>query len=291
VQNKGPFAVTNVRVRAYFAAAAAGLPVFPAGLVADPFTFSPGASSPWTAVGPAFNIARVEPGTTRLAYWELTIPASAPRHSCLLAFATSAEDPFDSGGISNPDQLVVQNRKVTLKNLDLDAMPTAGSGSGSGGGGSYPAGSTGPRLVQLHSGDRRGQLCRVAVHCGNVPDDAVIVVAIAKEARRKFRVEDVKLSPRARKLRAEFAAVRDHPRELAQLDVTDLIVRDARAREAVPVGETVVVRGQPVSLAVWMHSRKWDADETYTFDILQTIGRQVAGGYTVRLTSLERLLD
>jgi hypothetical protein len=290
VHNKGPFTVTNVRVRAYFAAASAGLPAFPAGLVADPFSFSPGAASPWAAVGPAFDISRVEPGTTRLAYWELTIPASAPRHSCLLAFATSAEDPFDSAGISNPDQLVVQNRKVTLKNLDLDAMPSTGPGSESEGGGSYPAGSTGPRLLQIHGGDRQGQLCRIVVYGGTVPEDAVIVVAVEKEVRRMFRVPDAKVSARARKLRDAFAAVRDRPGELAPFDARALIVRDVHAGEVLPLGTVVGAQGKPIGLAVWMHSRKWDPDETYTFDIVQMIGPQVAGGYTIRLTNLKKLL-
>ncbi len=32
-----------------------------------------------------------------------------------------------------------------------------------------------------------------------------------------------------------------------------------------------------------MHSRKWNREETYTFDIIQVNGRQIVGGYTVRL--------
>src|SRR4030095_8856543 len=139
--NKVPLAVTDVEVRAFFAPPSMGRPPFPAGLLANPFGWNPVGTSVWKPVSmTSFPIGRIEPGTTRLASWNFTISATAPRHSCLLAFVTSTQDPFDTGGLILPDDLVVNNRKVALRNLDLDAAPGSGAGRGNAVGHSLPSG-------------------------------------------------------------------------------------------------------------------------------------------------------
>ena len=294
VHNKGPFAVTGVLIRAFFAGAVGGiLPEFPPGMLADPFSWNPrpGTTSPWNPVSTAaFPIGPIEPGTTRLAYWEFGILPDAERHSCIMAFATSEEDPFSSGGITDPDQLVVQNRKVTLKNLDLDVMPLppgggGGDDSGSTGGDSRlsPEGSTAPRELMMHGRDESGRLFNAVITCGNMPADAVIVVAVDKENRKELQVEEVKLSENASAVKQEFAKFPNHPKDLYRYDLKNLIVCDAASGEKIPIGDVVIRKGKPMGLVIWVHSWKWDQNERYSFDIVQMGENKAAGGFTVRI--------
>lgn len=291
VHNKGPFAVTNVRVRAFFAPASAGLPPFPSGLLGNPFTWTPGpgVSSGWNPVGSAFSIARIEAGTTRMARWEFVIPASAPRHSCLLAFVTSDEDPFAAAGISNPDLLVVNNRKVTLKNLDLDAMPGTGGAGGSGtGGGSTPPGFTQPVEIWMHAGQREkgyGQ----AAFCGRLPNDAVVVLALHKKSAEAFRRTESKLSANARRAAEKFRQFKKFPKEYDQFDLVHPIVVDAGHTALSILGETPIAPGQPIRVALWVHSRRWSSERTYTVDFVQLQGSTPMGGYTLTLANPEML--
>jgi hypothetical protein len=71
VHNKGPFAVTSVEVRAFFAPASMGLPPFPAGLLANPFGWNPVGASVWMPVSMTFfPIARIEPGNDATRFME-----------------------------------------------------------------------------------------------------------------------------------------------------------------------------------------------------------------------------
>jgi len=286
VHNKGPFAVTGVRVRAFFAGAAGGLPAFPPGMLANPFSWSPGTgTSAWNPVGmAAFPIGRIEPGTTRLAYWEFVIPPGASRHSCIMAFATSVEDPFSSGGITDPDQLVIQNRKVTLKNLDLDAMPSPGGGSRP----PAPPDSTAPRELAMHGRDESGRLFCPMIICGNMPAGAVIVVAVDREHRRNLEAGETKLTQNARIVKKIFARFKDHPPELQQYDLENLIVRNAGPGEKIPVGDIIIRKGKPLGLVVWVHARRWDHNERYSYDVVQMDEDKAAGGFTVRIVDPER---
>jgi photosystem II stability/assembly factor-like uncharacterized protein len=281
VHNKGPFAVTGASARLFFAPASMGLPPFPSGLLADPFGWNPAGASDWTPVSlTAFSIGRIEPGSTRLASWNFTVPMTAPRHSCLLAFVTSAEDPFATGGISSPDDLVVNNRKVALRNLDLEAMPGGGSGGDTGGGGSpLPAGFV-ARELRMYGHD----WARAAVLCADVPDDALFIVAVDRAARKSFIADEPKLSRRAEKMRGVLA--RACARELPSYDFDKAIVREAKAGAEVVIGRTRLKRDRPVALFVAMHSAKWDRARTYAFDVVQEAGEKIVGGYTVRIADL-----
>ncbi len=184
VHNKGPFPVTLVRVRAFLVEASAGLSSFPPDLIDFPFSWvlPSGTPTPWHVVGSAKLIPRIEPGTTRLAAWEFLIPHSASRHSCIMAFTSSAEDPFHSAGITDPNQLVVRNRKVTLKNLSLEPMPASGSGSGGSDDTDAPTGSTDPHEISLYCKNPRDPTCFSEIVPGPLPRDAVVVAAFDKES-------------------------------------------------------------------------------------------------------------
>jgi hypothetical protein len=280
VHNKGPFAVTDVSVRVFFAPASMGLPPLPAGLLADPFGWNPAGPAVVTPISvTSFPVGRIEPGTTRLASWNFTIPMTAPQHSCLLAFATSMEDPFATGGITDPDELVVHNRKVALRNLDLDAMPGTGSGGGVGGGAPLPPGFI-ARELKMFGHD----WARAVIFCANVPDDAVFIVTIDRASRKNFRAEEPKLSRRAEKMRDVLA--RECAPELRDYDFEKAIVREAKSGAEIVIGEMCLERDRPVALFVAIHSAKWDRAQTYTFDVMQTTGEKVVGGYTVQIADL-----
>lgn len=288
VHNKGPFAVTNVRVRVYFAAASGGLPPFPAGLLGNPFTWTPGGPVAWNPVGAAFTIGEIPPGTTRLAHFDdFMIPMSAERHSCLMTFVTSDEDPFAAGGVTDPDTLVVQNRKVALKNLDLDAIPGSGGPASPSALTISPDGATQPHEIQLHTSDVQGGLQRVMIVCGKVPDGAVIVAAIDRKSRKTARVGEVKLSRNAQKVRDAFRKL-DMRKLLPAYDNDNLIVLEVRSRQAVPLAELVIRPGEPARVVVWMQANKWDAEESYGFDLVQLHGKSVKGGVSIRLAAPRR---
>jgi photosystem II stability/assembly factor-like uncharacterized protein len=121
VHNRGVSIAHNVQVRAFFAAAASGLPPLPADFWSGgkPFTGTPSGPD-WTAVGLARNLGDLEPAEPGLAEWDFFVPASAPQHSCILAVATCTEDPLSAAGIFDPDFLVLNRKQVTLKNLNVE---------------------------------------------------------------------------------------------------------------------------------------------------------------------------
>lgn len=279
VHNKGPFAVTNVEVRAFFAPASMGLPPFPAGLLANPFGWNPGGPSVWTPVSmTSFPIARIEPGTTRLASWNFTIPATAPQHSCLLAFVTSIQDAFATGGLSLPDDLVVNNRKVALRNLDLDATPGSGSGGGTGVGSPLPPGTI-VRELKMYGQGSAG----VVIRCANVPAESFVLVAVDRESRKRFRAEDLKWPRRAEKIHAALAK----EREFQQYDLRNVIVSSLRPGIEIVIGDTILEAERPVSLLVAIYASKWDRSQQYTFDVIQMAGTKIGGGYTIQIADIE----
>jgi photosystem II stability/assembly factor-like uncharacterized protein len=120
VHNRGAFKATNVRVRAFFANASAGLPNLPSDFWTSgkPFAADPSATS-WVPVGPTQTVPELQPGETTVVEWDWTVPMSAAAHSCLLALVTSPEDPLDAMGVLNVGQVIIEQNNVTLKNLTV----------------------------------------------------------------------------------------------------------------------------------------------------------------------------
>lgn len=296
VHNKGPFAVTRVKVRAFFGPASAGLPAFPSGLLGNPFgwTSGPGVQSDWTPVGAAFDIPRLEAGTTRLAAWNFVIPSSAPSHSCLLAFVTSAEDPFSPGSVTSPDALVIDNRKVTLKNLDLGANPGGGGGGGGGGVGGQPRmpGFTTLREIRMHAGHGEVIPMQPAIG-GRLPPEAVAVVALHRDSPVDFLRYDFPRSPPMDEAEEIFRSHADElaaaVEELQHYDLEHPILAPVQPEELVALGEAFVTDGEPLHLAVWVFSPHWSPEEQYTVDIVQLQDEEPRGGYTVELLGSDAL--
>jgi photosystem II stability/assembly factor-like uncharacterized protein len=116
VHNRGWQTTSNVRVRAFFADASAGLPALPNALTPPDFNLS--STAAWQPIGPAQTIATLEPNRPAIVSWDWTIPAGAATHSCLLAVVSSADDPITTT-TTNVDQLVVSEKRVALKNLHV----------------------------------------------------------------------------------------------------------------------------------------------------------------------------
>jgi hypothetical protein len=289
VHNKGPFAVTNVDVRAYLVEASAGLSNFPPGLLADPFSWVPsGTSTPWHLVGGTLRIGRIEPGTTRLVAWEYIIPSTANSHSCVMAFATSAEDPLNNAGITNPNQLVLHNRKVTLKNLTLQPMPSSGSGSGGSDDSDAPTGSTDPHEISLYCKNPRDPTCSSEIVPGPLPRDAVVVVAFDRESTPRPILLEPRLSRNAQRVRETFRSFRGHSKELNRYDLENIIVRDARVGQKISLGAARTSGKGPIRVVVWIHSKRWNPKEVYSLHLVQTEGKQTQGGYTIQIAKTDK---
>jgi hypothetical protein len=116
VHNRGWQNATNVKVRAFFADASAGLPALPNALVPPAFNLTSTAN--WNPVGAAINIPVLEPNRPVIVSWDWTIPAGAATHSCLLAVVSSTEDPITTTE-TNVNVLIGAEKRVALKNLHV----------------------------------------------------------------------------------------------------------------------------------------------------------------------------
>lgn len=292
VHNKGPFAVENVRVCAFFTGASAGLPDFPKDFLPDPFLWTPTKEDAWNPLGKEFFIGRIEPGTTGLAFWTYKIPESAPQHSCVIAFVTSTDDPFTTGGITNPDELVLKNRRVALKNLDFegpafpDSAATVFAADGLPGSSMKAqamisaSGFTSFRQVRMNSSAREGAWYHPAFHCANLPEDAVILVANNSGAENKTQ-EYRRPSEHAEKALAAFKKIGNHPHETRGFDLDNIQAYDIHAQEIVRLPDMFIHKDKPVDIAIWIWSSKWDPETNYAYDVLQRQGERVIGGFTV----------
>jgi photosystem II stability/assembly factor-like uncharacterized protein len=125
VHNRGWRNATNVRVRAFFTDASAGLPALPG----DFWTAFPGSDpsgTVWRPIGPARTIAVLEPNRPVIVSWDWSVPAGAATHSCLLAVSTCTEDPITTTQL-DPALLVPNEKRVCLKNLNVvSAGPSSG---------------------------------------------------------------------------------------------------------------------------------------------------------------------
>jgi hypothetical protein len=115
VHNRGWQPTTNVRVRAFFADAHAGLPSLPNALVPPDFNLS--STADWQPIGSAQTIPILEPNRPVIVSLDWTVPAGANTHSCLLA-VVSSDDPITTTE-TNVNNLIKSEKRVCLKNLHV----------------------------------------------------------------------------------------------------------------------------------------------------------------------------
>lgn len=120
VHNRGWQQTTNVRVRAFFADASAGLPPLPNALTPPDFNLA--STADWQPIGPAQTISLLEPNRPAIASWDWTVPAAAATHSCLMAVVSGPDDPITTTE-TNVNQLIKTEKRVCLKNLHVINSP------------------------------------------------------------------------------------------------------------------------------------------------------------------------
>jgi hypothetical protein len=116
VHNRGWQPTTNVRVRAFFADASAGLPSLPNPLTPPNFDLS--ITTNWQPIGSAKTIAILEPNRPVIVSWDWVVPATTATHSCLLAVVSSDDDPITTTE-TNVGNLIKSEKRVCLKNLHV----------------------------------------------------------------------------------------------------------------------------------------------------------------------------
>ena len=281
VHNRGVSRATNVRVRAFFAAASGGLPALPADFWSGgkPFTGTP-AGPDWAPVGPTQVFAVLEPGEPGVAEWDWFVPMSAPQHSCLLALATCDEDPLDGGGLLNPDVLVVNRKHVTLKNLHVeDPIP-----------GGMPMPPEQAMQMQLRSLDRNERFGVIQVEWGSLPRDTRIWVTFETIGDRKPAVAITPAELKALGIVVTARGRRLFPKRVdlgcgheASLDL-------ARVYQLSPSKDrTTVMPGirlrpdRPRLMLINVALPKKAGSHRFQFDVIQLSGRRVVGGNTYQL--------
>ncbi|MBZ0280552.1 MAG: hypothetical protein K8L97_07400 [Anaerolineae bacterium] len=117
VHNCGWQDATNVRIRAFFTDASAGLPNLPIDFWTA-FPTSDPAPNAWQPIGPMRVISTLEPNRPVIVSWDWLVPTSAATHSCLLALITCNEEPLNTTEL-NIATLITTNKQVCLKNLHV----------------------------------------------------------------------------------------------------------------------------------------------------------------------------
>lgn len=270
VHNRGVLAATNVQVRAFFADASAGLPNLPPDFWSSgkPFTGTPTATD-WTPIGPTKTITRLEPATPGVLEWDWLVPASAAQHSCLLAVATSAEDPIAAAGVFALGSLVPQHKHATLKNLHVEDPVPGGAQPGSGFG-----------LGMANPGEEPVQ-ADIVVDWGSLPEGTRLFVVFELADVGPIFAVDQQDDGVGRSdepvFEGEFTD-RCGARRRYDLDQVAVLRRDGRSHTtlrgiALPAGSQLML-----GLNIDLPELERDAQ----FDVIQVHGEEIVGGSTYR---------
>lgn len=268
VHNRGINKATNVQVRAFFAAATAGLPALPTDFWSsgNPFVGTPSGPN-WTPIGSAITIAEVWPAKPAIVEWDWTIPTTAAEHSCLLVLTTCTENALDGGGILDPGELIVNRKQVALKNLQvLDPVP----------GGSQPG--PGQALItQLHNSGRESMVADVLIHWGTLPQRARVLAVLN---RGKVLSAPPKKKAPPRQFPTEIPDGCDSP---LTLDRTHLYELSGKSGAHVLVPSVVIAPGERRVVALRLELPQRLPAEGIQFDVLQRVAGRIVGGNTYRI--------
>lgn len=279
VHNRGVNVAHNVQVRAFFAPTSPGLPALPADFWTGGRPFSGTPSGPnWTAVGPTLNLGDLEPGEPGVAEWDWLIPNSAPQHSCLLAVATCTEDPITGVGTLDPDQLVVNSKHVTLKNLHVEDA-VAGT--------AFPP--EGAIIAELHARSREDKIANLRIHWGTLPPGSRLFLVFAHGPDNKpvvngTREEWKRLGIEMSHKHAELfpSSTPDACGSPVNFDLKQVLAMSRGDSHATLVPGVRLSHKAPVRFGVNLITPK-GAKGTYQFDVVRFAGKQVTGGVTYRI--------
>lgn len=279
VHNRGVNIAHNVQVRAFFAPTSPGLPALPGDFWTGGRPFSGTPSGPnWTPVGPTITLGDLEPGEPGIAEWDWFVPNSSPQHSCLLALATCTEDPITGVGTLNPDQLVLNSKHVTLKNLNVQnavagtAMPPEQA-----------------MMVEVHSSSREDRVAFLRFQWGSLPKKTLVLVAFAPGPDKRPVIDataeewkrlGVEVSDQHAKVFPETTL--DACGREVSFDRKRVLVLNRANGEFLDLPGMRLTPGVPVKMSLNLIMPK-DAKGTFRFDLVRVSGKKVIGGVTYQM--------
>lgn len=279
VHNRGVNIAHGVQVRAFFAPTSPGLPPLPADFwtAGRPFTGTPSGPN-WTPIGATINLGDLEPGEPGVAEWDWFVPNSAPKHSCILALATCTEDPITGVGTLNPDQLVLNSKHVTLKNLNVQDVVS----------GTEPP----PEQAintELHASSREDRIgflrfqwgslhrsSRVLLAFAHGPDDDPVIDFSSDELKRL----GIDVSDGSAEAFPE--TVFDECGRSVPIDRKRVLVLNPGEGESLDLPGIRLTPGRPVRMSMNFVLPK-EAKGDYFFDLVRVSGKKVLGGVTYQL--------
>jgi photosystem II stability/assembly factor-like uncharacterized protein len=177
VHNRGPLPTHNVKVKALWANASAGLPSLPADFWST-FPNNWSAASGWNIVNAALPfqvIPTLLPHTPKVLRWNWIVPPTAADHTCMLVVISADEDPVVHTDANPNDHLVwmlVPNDKhITLRNLHVITAPAPGPA---------PAPQPITAMLDFYNPNAFPQFFDIVFDRGSLPNDARLSVLLPK---------------------------------------------------------------------------------------------------------------
>ena len=204
VHNRGWKTATNVKVKALWAAGAAGLPPLPG----DFWSTFPGnwsAASDWQPIDsnvPFQTIAALLPHTPAILTWSWLLPLSASDDSCVLVVISADQDPVTRSD-ANPDDLVVDtvsvwDKHVAHRNLQIIGLQIGGD--------ARAKAQKGGVEIDLHNPYDHPDFFLVEIDRGTLPKGASVDVVLPDAASIDPAIHRVLIAGRSR-VRARVAVV------------------------------------------------------------------------------------
>lgn len=278
VHNRGVSQATNVRARAFFADASAGLPNLPSDFwsAGKPFLATPTATD-WTPIGPTMSVAELEAAEPAVLTWEWTVPMSAAKHSCLLGVVTCDQDPIAASGIFDLGSLVPTRKHATLKNLHVvdPTSPSIGSPDGA-------------WQIDLYNPGPETRRFDLVIDWGNLPDRARLLLAVESlgkklvyelEADRRQRIQTLD----GRSTLPGSITGRCGERRRIDLDRA-LTLRPPKGRVTRLPGLPVPGNGRRL---LAMNLARLQLETDVEFSVLQVLDGRIVGGGTYLLRARE----
>jgi len=276
VHNRGVNVAHNVQVRGFFTGASAGLPALPADFWTGGRPFSGTPSGPdWTPVGATINLGDLEPGEPGIAEWDWFVPNAAPAHSCLLAVATSTEDPITGVGGLDPDALVVNSKHVTLKNL---AVEDAVAGT-----------EMSPEqafMTDIHARSREDRIATLRILWGNLPAKTRLYLAVSRGPDGRPVLDDKFLERGGPGIKVSDGYAKLFPRETADargcpitFDRKHVFVLSPDEKRRTDIPAVRLSPDGPVRVGINL-ALPAGVKGAFQFSLLRVAGKQVVGGMT-----------
>jgi hypothetical protein len=271
VQNRGPLSATNVKLRAFFADAHAGLPLLPMDFWSNgaPFDADPSVSA-WTPIGPAIPIPSVAPGMPAIIEWDWTVPATASDHSCLLLLATCDENVLNGSGTFVVDALVPVQKMVTLKNLQVEDAVMRGMHRRWMG-------------LSLYNPGHKPALYDLVVDWGTLPvsTELYILFEASRDPILAATKAELKVARAAVVSRVAGSLPTTYPMRCGRVRMNRAALRVRRhAGELRSVLPVLLPGRRSVLLLLKTILPKTTRAETYQFDVQQRTGTRLIGGST-----------